>query len=80
MQNEYGQGVSHATGDSKEPQKAQEKFPQGFEESLPNKVRLQPHWRTLLKVILTLSSSMTPGTTLAVRPTLRTEVPHPRFP
>lgn len=38
MQNEHGQGVSHAVGDSKVPEKVQEKAPQGLEESLPNKV------------------------------------------
>ncbi|OCL12070.1 hypothetical protein AOQ84DRAFT_312819 [Glonium stellatum] len=38
MQNESGQGVSHATGDSKVPGKVQEKAPQGLEESLPNKL------------------------------------------
>jgi hypothetical protein len=37
-QNEYGQGASHAVGDSKVPHKAQEAVPQGLEESLPNKV------------------------------------------
>ena len=38
MQNEHGQGVSHATGDSKVPGSVQQKAPQGLEESLPNKV------------------------------------------
>ncbi|KAF2200411.1 hypothetical protein GQ43DRAFT_373921 [Delitschia confertaspora ATCC 74209] len=37
-QNEYGQGASHATGDSKVPGKIQQAAPQGLEESLPNKV------------------------------------------
>ena len=40
MQNEHGQGVSHAVGSSNVPQKTQEKVPQGLEESLPNKVFL----------------------------------------
>ena len=40
MQNEHGQGVSHAVSDSKVPEKVQEKVPQGLEESLPNKVRV----------------------------------------
>jgi len=40
MQNEHGQGVSHAVGDSKVPEKVQEKAPQGLEESLPNRVRV----------------------------------------
>lgn len=38
MQNEHGRGVSRAVGDSKVPEKVQEKAPQGLEESLPNKV------------------------------------------
>ncbi|KAL6238413.1 hypothetical protein BDW75DRAFT_228038 [Aspergillus navahoensis] len=38
MQNEYGQGTSHATGGSKVPQGVQERVPQGLEESLPNSV------------------------------------------
>ncbi|KAJ4345443.1 uncharacterized protein N0V89_011573 [Didymosphaeria variabile] len=38
MQNEHGQGVSHATGGSKVPDTVQQKAPQGLEESLPNKV------------------------------------------
>jgi hypothetical protein len=40
MQNEQGQGVSHATGGSKVPDTIQQKAPQGLEESLPNKVRI----------------------------------------
>ena len=32
MQNERGQGFSHAVGSSKVPEKAQEKVPQGLEE------------------------------------------------
>lgn len=39
MQNQSGQGVSHATGGSKVPETVQQKAPQGLEESLPNKVR-----------------------------------------
>ncbi|KAJ4296204.1 hypothetical protein N0V90_006249 [Kalmusia sp. IMI 367209] len=38
MQNEQGQGISHAVGDSKVPSSVQQKAPQGLEESLPNKV------------------------------------------
>jgi hypothetical protein len=40
MQNEHGQGASHATGDSKVPDAIQQKAPQGLEESLPNKVSI----------------------------------------
>jgi hypothetical protein len=40
MQNQQGQGVSHATGDSSVPQKVQEKAPQGLEEKLPESVCL----------------------------------------
>ena len=36
MQNDHGQGMSHATGDSKVPQAAQEKLPKGVEESVPD--------------------------------------------
>ena len=36
MQNEHGQGVSHATGGSKVPQAAQDKLPQSVEENVPN--------------------------------------------
>jgi hypothetical protein len=35
-----GTNASHAAGDSVVPKKAQEKVPQGLEESLPNEVRL----------------------------------------
>ncbi|KAL4912105.1 hypothetical protein BDW62DRAFT_206774 [Aspergillus aurantiobrunneus] len=38
MQNEFGQGISHAAGGSKVPQAVQDKAPQGLEESLPNKM------------------------------------------
>ena len=38
MQNEYGQGASHAVGDSKVPGKIQEQVPQSLEEGLPNAV------------------------------------------
>ncbi|KAK3081689.1 hypothetical protein LTS18_003871 [Coniosporium uncinatum] len=38
MQNEHGQGASHASGDSKVPDKVQEKAPKGLEESLPDSV------------------------------------------
>ncbi|KAL3473443.1 hypothetical protein BJX99DRAFT_233729 [Aspergillus californicus] len=38
MQNTRGQGISHATGDSKVPKGVQDRAPQGLEESLPNKV------------------------------------------
>lgn len=37
-QNEYGQGKSHATGDSKVPEAAQKVLPQGVEESVPNTI------------------------------------------
>lgn len=37
--NEYGQGKSHATGDSAVPGKVQEAAPSGLEEALPDKVR-----------------------------------------
>jgi hypothetical protein len=36
--NEYGQGKSHATGDSAVPGKVQEVAPKGLEEALPDKV------------------------------------------
>lgn len=39
MQNEQSQGVSHAVGDSKVPEKVQQKVPQSLEEDLPNKVK-----------------------------------------
>jgi hypothetical protein len=38
MQNQQGQGVSHASGDSAVPQKIQEKAPKGLEEKLPESV------------------------------------------
>ncbi|KAJ9648460.1 hypothetical protein H2201_000796 [Coniosporium apollinis] len=38
MQNDAGQGMSHATGDSKVPDTIQDKAPKGLEESLPNSV------------------------------------------
>ncbi|CAO2656603.1 Nn.00g054060.m01.CDS01 [Neocucurbitaria sp. VM-36] len=38
MQNEHGQGVSHAAGDSKVPQKVQEQAPAGLEKNLPNSI------------------------------------------
>jgi hypothetical protein len=38
MQNEHGQGVSHASGESAVPGKIQQKAPQGLEEALPDKV------------------------------------------
>ncbi|KAI8940402.1 hypothetical protein NX059_004093 [Plenodomus lindquistii] len=38
MQNQHGQGVSHATGDSKVPAKVQEQAPASLEKNLPNKV------------------------------------------
>ncbi|KAF2132994.1 hypothetical protein P153DRAFT_283390 [Dothidotthia symphoricarpi CBS 119687] len=38
MQNEHGQGVSHAAGDSKVPHSIQQKAPQGLEENLPNSI------------------------------------------
>ncbi|KAL5380049.1 hypothetical protein DPSP01_008086 [Paraphaeosphaeria sporulosa] len=38
MQNEHGQGASHATGGSEVPEAIQNKAPQGLEESLPNKI------------------------------------------
>lgn len=38
MQNEHGQGVSHAAGDSKVPHKVQEQAPTGLEKNLPNSV------------------------------------------
>ncbi len=36
MQNEHGQGTSHATGGSKVPQAAQDKLPKSVEENVPN--------------------------------------------
>merc|ERR1711963_1090504 len=36
--NQYGQGASHATGDSAVPHKVQEAAPKGLEESLPDGV------------------------------------------
>jgi hypothetical protein len=41
-QNEYGQGASHASGDSKVPHKVQEQVPQGLEEKLPDSVYIAP--------------------------------------
>lgn len=38
MQNNQGQGISHATGGSKVPDSVQQKAPKGVEEALPNKV------------------------------------------
>jgi len=38
MQNQAGQGASHAVGDSKVPGSVQEKVPQSVEEGLPNSV------------------------------------------
>jgi hypothetical protein len=38
MENERGQGMSHATGDSKVPKPVQRKAPQGLEEKLPEAV------------------------------------------
>jgi len=38
--NEYGQGKSHATGDSAVPKTVQDKAPSGLEEALPDSVRL----------------------------------------
>ncbi|KAI9873074.1 MAG: hypothetical protein M1830_000859, partial [Pleopsidium flavum] len=38
MQNDQGQGTSHATGGSKVPQTAQDKLPQGVEENVPNTI------------------------------------------
>ena len=38
--NEYGQGKSHATGDSAVPGKVQEVAPKGVEEALPDEVCL----------------------------------------
>ncbi|KAF2704572.1 hypothetical protein K504DRAFT_538057 [Pleomassaria siparia CBS 279.74] len=38
MQNNSGQGVSHATGGSHVPEAVQKKAPSGLEESLPNPV------------------------------------------
>jgi hypothetical protein len=39
MQNDQGQGISHASGDSKVPDKVQQQAPKGLEESLPDSVR-----------------------------------------
>ena len=41
-QNERGQGVSHATGESKVPSSVQDKVPKGVEESLPDSVSRLP--------------------------------------
>ncbi|KAM0425934.1 hypothetical protein ACHAPT_008873 [Fusarium lateritium] len=38
QQNERGQGVSHASGESKVPEAVQQKAPQGLEENLPDSV------------------------------------------
>jgi len=38
MQNEHGQGQSHAKGDSIVPGKAQEQLPKGVEEAVPDSV------------------------------------------
>ncbi|KAH7254938.1 hypothetical protein MRS44_016407 [Fusarium solani] len=38
MENERGQGMSHATGDSKVPKPVQRKAPQGLEEKLPEAI------------------------------------------
>jgi hypothetical protein len=45
MQNEHGQGKSHATGDSVVPNKVQEQAPKGLEEGLPNAVSSFYHRR-----------------------------------
>jgi hypothetical protein len=37
--NEYGQGKSHAQGDSAVPKSVQDAAPKGLEEALPDKVR-----------------------------------------
>jgi hypothetical protein len=37
--NEYGQGKSHAVGDSAVPKGVQDAAPKGLEEALPDKVR-----------------------------------------
>ncbi|EKG16832.1 hypothetical protein MPH_05935 [Macrophomina phaseolina MS6] len=37
-ENKHGQGISHASDNSKVPGKVQEKAPQGLEESLPDSV------------------------------------------
>jgi hypothetical protein len=41
MQNQQGQGISHATGGSHVPDSVQKKAPIGLEESLPNPVRFE---------------------------------------
>lgn len=38
MQNQHGQGISHASGDSKVPGKVQDKVPKDVEQSLPDSV------------------------------------------
>ncbi|RYP71981.1 hypothetical protein DL771_004450 [Monosporascus sp. 5C6A] len=38
-ENEYGQGVSHATGKSKVPESVQEAAPKALEDALPDFVR-----------------------------------------
>jgi hypothetical protein len=43
--NEYGQGKSHASGESKVPGKVQEAAPRGLEEALPDKVHIFPQFR-----------------------------------
>ena len=73
MQNEHGQGVSHATGDSKVPGSVQQKAPQGLEESLPNKVSSCQKPK-LFAIHVDMSRSTILDPTLVVRPTRRTGV------
>ena len=71
MQNEYGQGSSHAVGGSKVPQKAQEKVPKSLEETLPNKVDMATfqYFFIILPILTLTSRSMTPAPELVARPT-----------
>jgi hypothetical protein len=48
--NEYGQGKSHATGDSAVPKTVQDKAPSGLEEALPDSVRVVQLWHLRTKV------------------------------
>ena len=69
MQNDKGQGVSHATGESSVPGKVQEKVPSKLEHELPD-VSILVHpafrsfWRAILADVANIHSlSMTPVAT-----------------
>lgn len=63
MQNQHGQGASHAAGDSKVPAKIQEQAPASLEKNLPNKVcrveipNLSPPFPILIPIPTQLNST-----------------------